>query len=276
MIQLTETQLQTFRDVGIVRLPGFIPAGLVDPAREQVYQRLENGGFWRGDRWVTPEDPAAGRKRLKRALKNCARSRTFENLLVPEAFRIAEQLCEHRQVQPTSPRTQLLFTPPGAPRWTVPHSIWHLDVPRLGDLEPPGVQLFTFLDRVEPGGGGTLLVAGSHRLENDAGILGSKEVKRRLKRHDYFRDLMDKNVPDRSRFITEIALLDNVSLQVTELTGSPGDAYFTDLRLLHSLGPNASERPRLMVTQRLPRVSAAARMSAIHQALAESRQRALR
>ena len=81
---------------------------------------------------------------------------------------------------------------------------------------------------------------------------------------------------DGSRFITEIALLDNVSLQVTELTGSPGDAYFTDLRLLHSLGPNASERPRLMVTQRLPRVSAAARMSAIHQALAESRQRALR
>jgi ectoine hydroxylase-related dioxygenase (phytanoyl-CoA dioxygenase family) len=38
-----------------------------------------------------------------------------------------------------------------------------------------------------------------------------------------------------------------------ELSGEPGDAYFTDLRLLHTGAPNASNRPRMMVTQRFVR-----------------------
>ena len=37
---------------------------------------------------------------------------------------------------------------------------------------------------------------------------------------------------------------------MVELHGEPGDVFLTDLRLLHTLAPNASRVPRLMVTQR--------------------------
>ena len=53
--------------------------------------------------------------------------------------------------------------------------------------------------------------------------------------------------------MAEIGYVDEVPLRVVELTGAPGDVYFTDLRLLHSLGANTSSGPRLMATQRLPR-----------------------
>jgi len=34
------------------------------------------------------------------------------------------------------------------------------------------------------------------------------------------------------------------------LTGTPGNAWFTDLRLLHTAVPNATDRPRMMATHR--------------------------
>ena len=45
----------------------------------------------------------------------------------------------------------------------------------------------------------------------------------------------------------------DVALEVVELTGSPGDAYLTDLRLLHTGAPNATNCPRMMATHRFVR-----------------------
>jgi ectoine hydroxylase-related dioxygenase (phytanoyl-CoA dioxygenase family) len=45
----------------------------------------------------------------------------------------------------------------------------------------------------------------------------------------------------------------DVALEVVELTGAPGDAYLTDLRLLHTAAPNATDRPRVMATHRFVR-----------------------
>lgn len=61
---------------------------------------------------------------------------------------------------------------------------------------------------------------------------------------------MDRHAAHRTRFLHEPAQVGDVTLQVVELHGQPGDVYFTDLRLLHSLGPNACQKPRIMVTQR--------------------------
>ena len=145
---------------------------------------------------------------------------------------------------------QLLFTLPNAESWTVPHSIWHLDLPRLPDSGLPGVQMFAFLDTVAPGGGGTLVVTGSHRLLNEGRRISSKQLKKRLKREPYFRDLMSRGFADRHRFIRERSRLGDVELQVVELHGEPGDVFLMALRILHTLAPNAARVPRIMVTQR--------------------------
>ena len=145
---------------------------------------------------------------------------------------------------------QLLFTLPNATQWTVPHALWHVDLPRFPESDPPGVQIFTFLDTVLPGGGGTLVVAGSHRLANEGRRIRSAEVKKILKREPYFQALFSEHETDRQRFLDEPVPVGDITLQVVELCGEPGDVFFTDLRLLHTIAPNASRAPRIMLTQR--------------------------
>jgi ectoine hydroxylase-related dioxygenase (phytanoyl-CoA dioxygenase family) len=258
---INASEQQTFANMGLIRVEGLIPDSVVSPARELVYGRLAKAGLWHEDSWIGLDDETQGHK-PKQALKDIGKSQVFKSLLTPEVLDVAQQLVGGEAIRLWMPLTQLLFTPPNATEWVVPYSSWHLDVPRLGPLGAPGVQMFTFVDTVAPGGGGTLIVAGSHRLLNDMGVIRSQELKKRLKQYAYFRDLMDKRVPDRSRFMTETHYIDDVPLQVTELTGAPGDVFFTDLRLLHTIAWNASPKPRLMVTQRFPREAVADQMYA--------------
>ena len=75
------------------------------------------------------------------------------------------------------------------------------------------------------------LVAGSHRLLNEQGVIRSKDVKRRLEREEYFRALLRDDGSDRRRFLDEVGYVGDVELQVVELHSDPGDVFLTDLRL---------------------------------------------
>jgi ectoine hydroxylase-related dioxygenase (phytanoyl-CoA dioxygenase family) len=123
-------------------------------------------------------------------------------------------------------------------------------MPRLGGSSLPGVQMFSFLDTVAPGSGGTLVVTGSHRLLNDRGRIRSKKAKGLLKREPYFRDLLKPGEGERKHFLEEPGHVGDIELRVVELCGDPGDVFLMDMRVLHTLAPNASRAPRLMVTQR--------------------------
>jgi len=229
---------QTFADRGYVQLPGFIPSELVRPALQRIRNVLDRTG------------PSESANAVRKRLKPLARLPEFSALLTSELRECASRLAGGQMLSEPLDRPQILFTPPGADAWTVPHKIWHLDVPRLGEIGLVGVQMFTFLDKVEPGGGGTVVVAGSHRLLNDAGRIRSKDVKRRLSKQAFFQDLSNGKLPNRDRFVDQVGRVGDVELQVVELMGEPGDVYFTDLRILHSLAPNARNIPRLMLTHR--------------------------
>jgi ectoine hydroxylase-related dioxygenase (phytanoyl-CoA dioxygenase family) len=148
-------------------------------------------------------------------------------------------------------RPQVMVTLPNADAWFVPTG-WHCDLPRLASGRRPGVQLFTFLDRVEPGGGGTVVVAGSHRLLNEGRVVPANEMRRRLGQEAFFRDLYAEpgDAADRASLLGHVGAVGEVALEVVEVTGAPGDAWLIDLRMLHAVAPNASERPRLMATHR--------------------------
>lgn len=248
---LSDAEIAAFASRGVIRLERFLPRERLDAARTVVFEALERQGLWRDGRWrmdafQPSHAPAAG----SQLLKGVKRSPALENLATPELLAAMRALVDDRPLAPLADQAQVLFTLPNATVWTVPHSIWHLDVPRLASGKVPGVQLFTFLDSVKPAGGGTLVVAGSHRLLNDEGFIRSKDVKRRLKREPYFADLMSKQVTDRERFVREPGQVGDVEVQVVELHGEPGDVYLTDMRLLHTLAPNATSVPRIMLTQR--------------------------
>lgn len=263
---LSQEEKESFVKWGFVKIDALIPNEVVDPIREAVLDRLCRHGFWGEEGWEAPAD-AEAEKKLRNTIKEISRSsKSLRPILTERVLSYARDLVSGDEVEMSPPITQFLFTAPRSyvmnhdgrwnGKWEVPRSIWHLDMPRSRSIGPPGPEMFTFLNKVEPKGGGTLILAGSHRLLNDVDYLSSKGVKRKLKRHAYFRELTGKGDGDRSRFLEEIGYIDNVPVKVVELTGDPGDVYFIDLRLLHSLGANTSDQPRMMIAQRMPRQEA--------------------
>ena len=263
---LSQEEKESFVKWGFVKIDALIPNEVVDPIREAVLDRLRRHGFWGEEGWEAPAD-AEAEKKLRNTIKEISRSsKSLRPILTERVLSYARDLVSGDEVEMSPPITQFLFTAPRSyvmnhdgrwnGKWEVPRNIWHLDMPRSRSIGPPGPEMFTFLNKVEPKGGGTLILAGSHRLLNDVDYLSSKGVKRKLKRHAYFRELTVKGDGDRSRFLEEIGYIDNVPVKVVELTGDPGDVYFVDLRLLHSLGANTSDQPRMMIAQRMPRQEA--------------------
>ena len=282
-VRVDEAIRREFAERGIVRIEGLVPQSSVTRNRERVYGILEAAGAWQDGRWAFTNEPTeqqslgkfdwiAPTKALPmRQIRNCAKSKTFQAMFAPDALAAARELGGERLFasEPEAggaqalTRPQLLFTPPGARHWFVPNAMWHVDAPRLGEAGPPGLQIFILLDEIPPGGGATLVVAGSHRLLNDR-VRRSKDIKKSLKRRPYFQFLMgprpqaqqpsetDQTNADSTRLLHQPGQDGDVPLQVVELAGQAGDAYITDLRLLHTPAPNASSRPRLMATQRLP------------------------
>jgi ectoine hydroxylase-related dioxygenase (phytanoyl-CoA dioxygenase family) len=248
---ISRSQRETFERFGVLRLESFLPAAKVALAREALFLHLEQEGVWRDGRWqldhLGPSTALNAGAHLLDGLKRC---RELARLVAEEVAQAVGELLGGRRALAMMDRPQILFTLPNATEWSVPASVWHTDLPRLPDGGIPGVQVFTFLDTVVPGGGGTLVVAGSHRLLNEELRISSKELKKRLRREPYFRDLMSKGVGARERFLHEPGRVGEVELQVVEIHGEPGDVFLMDLRVLHTVAPNAAPTPRIMLTQR--------------------------
>lgn len=248
---LTPDERASFQSRGVIRLRSFLPGEKVARARDVVLNRLQQEGIWREGAWILGERaPSPLPENGTKLVAGLSHREEIADLIGEEVYPVVAELLDGRAVFPLVDRAQFLVTLPNAASWTVPYDMWHLDIPRLPDGDAPGVQLFTFLERVAPGGGGTLVVAGSHRLLNEGRRISSPRVKKRLKREPYFRDLMSRAFTDRLRFVREPGRVGDVELSVVELHGEPGDVYLTDLRLLHTVAPNATAAPRIMLTHR--------------------------
>jgi len=263
---LTPEQLDEFDGRGVLRLDGLFSADRVRRAREHVQCRLARLGLWKDGTWCL-----GGRPRPKWPESGLEASREIGNrhpdvqalLDEPALVSAVGALLDGCVVDRTmAGRPQILFTLPNSDLWTVPSS-WHVDYPRLASGRRLGVQLFAFLDTVERRGGGTLVIAGSHRLLNDGRFIRSRQLKPLLGREAFFRELYAKapvSLQDRARLLGRVGTVGGVALEVVELIGSPGDAYLTDLRLLHSGAPNTAHHPRIMVTHRFVRADIVAEL----------------
>ncbi|HEX3917589.1 MAG TPA: hypothetical protein VHW60_09650 [Caulobacteraceae bacterium] len=156
--------------------------------------------------------------------------------------------------------------PSGSPPegWDVPAHIWHWDGLIAWNLERlASLFVVAFVNEVRPRGGGTAVLAGSHRLLLQCRAeLGSGppelETFRRDKfsrRHPWLAALTGHaaSPPDRvTAFMVEGAVIDGVALRVEELSGAPGDMVFCHPLLLHCVAPNCQATPRFMrIKQRL-------------------------
>jgi hypothetical protein len=258
---LTETQRQEFELKGVLRLEGLISAEGARRAREAVLRPLEQIGLWRNGGWnleaVPPAKwPLTGPKTAATIGHRHPELRAL--IEEPRLTGLIQGLIGDCSLDPAQ-RPQVLFTLPNSEHWTKPCG-WHVDLPRLASGRSPGVQIFTFLNSVDPGGAAPLAVAGSHRLLNDRGGIRSKDIRRGLVTHPFFRDFyidVRGALSDRDAFLGRRARMDGVEVGLVEMTGQPGDVWLMDLRTLHASAPNTSNVPRLMMTHRFVRADVA-------------------
>jgi hypothetical protein len=148
----------------------------------------------------------------------------------------------------SGPVPQLLLSFPHSEEWSLKALNWHLDlaVPKVDVI--PGVQAFVLIDDLQPRGGATLALAGSHKLpygrEGDRG--SSAAV---LRTHAVFSRLFDGSTPSPEKFF-EPHSVNGVDVFIVEMSGKAGDVFLMDMRVLHSPSVNATRNIRMMVTSR--------------------------
>ena len=248
---LTQNQIDEFQKNGIIYLKQLIDKKLVEKALNSILKRAALSGLHKDSNWQLKDRPFTPvPEAVSKLLGRTNIENSLGDLCEGKVESIISQLLDNRPIHSPIRNGQILFTLPNADVWTLPYANWHLDIARLSGIGLPGVQFFTFLNEVKPGGGGTLAVAGSHLLLNGQEKISSKKVRGRLKQWDFFKELMHPKSTKREKFISQPGRANDVELQVVEMHGKPGDVYLMDMRLLHTIAPNAAKVPRIMLTKR--------------------------
>lgn len=228
---MRSTHIDHFRAHGYVRLSGFHPRKRMAPVRQQLLDELKRLNIW-----------AAG-KSLSSAWRGMPPFQQIARLAtlvkapgVHESWMTSELLANVAALAGREPgreqlATQLLLSLPHQGNWTLQGLNWHVDVTAEPPERLPGIQAFVLIDDVAPHGGATLALAGSHRVSGLAAQ--SQALRARLKTS---KDLL-----------TDLKAL---GIDIVEMSGSAGDVFLMDMRLLHTPSINATKHIRMMATSR--------------------------
>jgi hypothetical protein len=251
---LTPLQREQFLETGMLRLPAAVPTADLEPVLGRVWAMLEQRhGMVRGrpETWTVPRPTK---------LQALSKSGAFDALAGPRLRSQLDQVFDGRGW--SAPwgwgQALLTFREDEAP-WDLPHVAWHIDLVSDEVLEPwpRYVRLFALLAPIEPGGGGTVWLAGSHRLAMrmmrkaaDPGEIRCAALREALKRQDpWISALCSPGAEgDRiERFMKTGAEVGGVRLRAMEITGDAGDVFLMHPATLHAAAPTARPEPRLMV-----------------------------
>jgi hypothetical protein len=250
---LTHEQNDEFERRGVVRLPGFYARADIEPMADRLWADLKaRYGIARGrpESW-TVAAPAQ--------FQDLKRSGAFSALGSPKLFDLADALLgAGGWDKPEHWGGPLVTFPTPAPG--LPRPPWHLDISGGERLSPlPILRIFTFLEPAPPHGGGTLYVAGSHRLAMDieraqGGPVRSAQVRDRLQaEHPWFATLLATPTADLRALIDIEAQAGPHPVRLEEMTGAPGDLIVMHPAILHGAAHNALDRPRIMLTEWITR-----------------------
>jgi hypothetical protein len=235
-MKLNDRDVSRFEEDGLLYLERFIPNSKTAAARDGIFSELARIGARAGGKWHLSKVPQTVRHQAE-----------FDDVIPAELLPSLNELagCE---LAPALAHPQILLTPPQKVRWAVPHLGWHLDVKAPSRDEIPGIQVFVLLDDVAPQGGGTVAIAGSHKLHSGRGGSGGS-AHRVLQSDPDYRTLFTSDEADRAKFLRPI-VVQGVTLQVIEMSGRAGDVYLMDMRIVHAPAPNAARNARMMLTNR--------------------------
>jgi len=197
-------------------------------------------------------------------LRDLPESLNFQRLASPTICDAVDLIFGTRDwVRPERRLSMLVAFPESSEAWDVPSEGWHLDNPVVRGLDGNfAVRIFVCLEKLSPGGGGTLFLAGSHRLSQS---LFAKSRADRMHSTDARRALI-RNYPsikvlfspdgrtDRvKRFMKSAPMTGTNQPHVIEMAGEPGDVFLTHPYLLHAASTNCAKEPRVVLSGSLYR-----------------------
>jgi len=137
--------------------------------------------------------------------------------------------------------------------------LWHWDSPVSWHREAlNGIFAFAFVGAVAPGGGGTSILAGSHRLlqlweEQMSQATRPREASAERawfhRAHPWLAaqtGVAPSPADRRAMFMEDGVEIEGIRLRVVELTGEPGDMVFCHPTIVHCASANCGTWPRMM------------------------------
>jgi hypothetical protein len=203
---------------------------------------------------IERDDPSTWNRHDATGLTSTKKSHAFAPMCGPVISETLDALFGPGSWQPPRSFGNVLVTMPTPGPWRVPHKVWHSDFqPTLPADRLVAVKVWALFDDVDPGGGGTPQLAGSHELFaryiDRTGERDYKRAKFGFLDSDPWLKALSRDDGDPARngaFMgtpTEIA---GHELRVVECSGRAGDVYVTHPWVFHSIATNTSTRPRLM------------------------------
>lgn len=265
---LADTDRAHFDERGYLRIAGAFSAADASAMRDVVWQALARDGTLRDDPSTWHDEAPSHLQALKsapefRAIGSDRTLSAIDAILGPGRWRAPRDWGAYFLLFPT-PRP-----------WTVPWKAWHLDHDYTGPINPPaGLKVHSMFGDVAPRGGGMTIVAGSHHLLSRHFVRHPPPPTQKAARMrtllmqscDYLRELStDRGDSDDARrarierFVDTVEVVDDVPLQVVELTATAGDLLLIHPLVLHTRPRNAGTSPRFLLNKDLyPGVSAPA------------------
>jgi hypothetical protein len=249
---LSFQEMAHFEKWGYVRVSQALSDAFVEKVRVVIWREMER------QYGVLESDPATWNLRWPGINKNIID--TFAGTEVTTRLAGAiDQLLGKGQWRSIRTFGGLLMTlPEQKPQaWDIVAKGWHFDHdPRsyIGKIDE--LMLFTFYSSIRAQGGGTLVLAGSHK--GAEAFFQSEKTAQGLFVHEYLTAFgqwhpylaqLQGHQPrawSTQQWLETTASVHGIEMCVTEFTGEPGDAILCHPGLLHAISRNTSAFPRIM------------------------------
>jgi len=247
---LTPSDIEVYRDRGVLRVPGAFPRAAALEIQEVLWRdverrldvRRDDHATWRAGYW-------SGFQSVKPALGR---------IVSPRMTAALDQLFGEGTWRYPKQWGGLLVGPPAEPStpWTLTDRSWHWDGPPL-----LGCLFFALFSDLPPRSGGTLLLEGSGPLLQDWFEALPPEASRKqrslrhqfLASHPFLRRLSGRDPVKRDpdELLDAAVDADGRRLRVTEVTGEAGDVVICHSNVLHAPPVHTGTAPRFLCVRHL-------------------------
>lgn len=236
---LTESDKKQFRDLGILKLKGFLDKAALAPVHNKVMSELERLQLKVRGKLSTAKIQDLPLFQQTTHLGQIVKVGPEIGRLFTEELESCMNQLAGAKLRALHSQPQILLSFPHKEEWSLKRMNWHLDLKPEKKDHISGVQAFVLIDDVQPKGGGTLAIAGSHKLHY---IKAGHSAHSILSQEAAF-----MSTPE---IFLKPQVIQGIHIHIVEMAGKAGDIFLMDLRVLHSPSINTSKNIRMMATNR--------------------------